>query len=141
MTGDRSRLKNFVNKFIRTVRFGNDHFGAIMDYGDYVIGDSVISRVYYVEGLGHNLFFVGQFCDSDLEAISAIEMLWEWRGIANLAFIQLGWVSRVDEMILARVSSGFAGEEVWEDIQVVPGFVGRERRLFGEVAVLSPQVV
>ncbi|GJS84293.1 hypothetical protein Tco_0750834 [Tanacetum coccineum] len=26
-----------------------------------------ISRVYYVEGLGHNLFSVGQFCDSDLE--------------------------------------------------------------------------
>ncbi|GJS22472.1 integrase, catalytic region, zinc finger, CCHC-type containing protein [Tanacetum coccineum] len=49
------------------VRFGNDHFGAIMGYGDYVIGESVISRVYYVEGLGHNLFFVGQFCDSDLE--------------------------------------------------------------------------
>ncbi|GJT08703.1 retrovirus-related pol polyprotein from transposon TNT 1-94 [Tanacetum coccineum] len=24
-------------------------------------------RVYYVEGLGHNLFSVGQFCDSDLE--------------------------------------------------------------------------
>ncbi|GKE81118.1 hypothetical protein Tco_1551118, partial [Tanacetum coccineum] len=47
--------------------FGNDHFGAIMGYGDYVIGDSVISRVYYVEGLGHNLFSVGQFCDSDLE--------------------------------------------------------------------------
>ncbi|GJU79558.1 hypothetical protein Tco_1281923 [Tanacetum coccineum] len=45
----------------------NDHFGAIMGYGDYVIGDSVISRVYYVEGLGHNLFSVGQFCDSDLE--------------------------------------------------------------------------
>nr|GEW77403.1 reverse transcriptase domain-containing protein [Tanacetum cinerariifolium] len=35
--------------------------------GDYVIGDSVISRVYYVEGLGHNLFSVRQFCDSDLE--------------------------------------------------------------------------
>ncbi|GJR61359.1 hypothetical protein Tco_1503521 [Tanacetum coccineum] len=27
----------------------------------------IISRVYYVEGLGHNLFFVDQFCDSDLE--------------------------------------------------------------------------
>ncbi|GJR09670.1 retrovirus-related pol polyprotein from transposon TNT 1-94 [Tanacetum coccineum] len=66
MTGDRSRLRNFVKKFIGTVRFGNDHFGAIMGYGDYVIGDSVISRVYY-EGLGHNLFSVGQFCDSDLE--------------------------------------------------------------------------
>ncbi|GJR86729.1 putative ribonuclease H-like domain-containing protein [Tanacetum coccineum] len=44
MTGDRSRLMNFVKKFIGTVRFGNDHFGAIMGYGDYVIGDSVISR-------------------------------------------------------------------------------------------------
>ena len=38
-----------------------------MGYGDYVLGDSVISRVYYVEGLGQNLFSVGQFCDSDLE--------------------------------------------------------------------------
>ncbi|GJU26464.1 integrase, catalytic region, zinc finger, CCHC-type containing protein, partial [Tanacetum coccineum] len=34
----------FVKKFIRIVRFGNDHFGAIMGYGDYVIGDSVISK-------------------------------------------------------------------------------------------------
>nr|GEW47416.1 retrovirus-related Pol polyprotein from transposon TNT 1-94 [Tanacetum cinerariifolium] len=53
MTGDRSRLRNFVKKFSKTVRFGNDHFGAIMGYEDYVIGDSMISRVYYVEGLGH----------------------------------------------------------------------------------------
>nr|GEU80071.1 integrase, catalytic region, zinc finger, CCHC-type, peptidase aspartic, catalytic [Tanacetum cinerariifolium] len=67
MTGDRSWLRNFVKKFIGTVRFGNDHFGDIMGYGDYVIGDSVISRVYYVEGLGHNLFFIKQFCDFDLE--------------------------------------------------------------------------
>ncbi|GJZ05435.1 integrase, catalytic region, zinc finger, CCHC-type containing protein [Tanacetum coccineum] len=44
MTGDRSRLRNFIKKFIETVRFRNDHFGAIMGYGDYVIGDSVISR-------------------------------------------------------------------------------------------------
>nr|GEV30351.1 hypothetical protein [Tanacetum cinerariifolium] len=34
---------------------------------DYVIGDSVISKVYYVEGLRHNLFSVRQFFDSDLE--------------------------------------------------------------------------
>ncbi|GJW52554.1 retrovirus-related pol polyprotein from transposon TNT 1-94 [Tanacetum coccineum] len=67
MTGDRSRLRNFMKKFIGTVRFGNDHFGAIMGYGDYVIGDSMISQVYYVEGLGHNLFSVSQFYDSDLE--------------------------------------------------------------------------
>nr|GEY03541.1 retrovirus-related Pol polyprotein from transposon TNT 1-94 [Tanacetum cinerariifolium] len=67
MTGDRSRLMNFVKKFIGTVRFENDHFGAIMGYEDYVIGDSIISRVYYVEGLGHNLFSIMQFCDSNLE--------------------------------------------------------------------------
>ncbi|GJX01909.1 integrase, catalytic region, zinc finger, CCHC-type containing protein [Tanacetum coccineum] len=67
MTGNRSNLKNFVEKFIGTVRFGNDHFRAITGYGDYVIGDSVISRVYYVEGLGHNLFSVRQFYDFDLE--------------------------------------------------------------------------
>nr|GEX36124.1 reverse transcriptase domain-containing protein [Tanacetum cinerariifolium] len=62
-----SWLRNFVKKFIRTVRFRNDHFGSIMGYGDYVIGDSMIFRVYYVKGLGHNLFFVTQFYDSDLE--------------------------------------------------------------------------
>ncbi|GJX34215.1 retrovirus-related pol polyprotein from transposon TNT 1-94 [Tanacetum coccineum] len=28
---------------------------------------SFLGRVYFVEGLGHNLFSVGQFCDSDLE--------------------------------------------------------------------------
>ncbi|GJW73961.1 retrovirus-related pol polyprotein from transposon TNT 1-94 [Tanacetum coccineum] len=66
-TRNRSKLTDIVEKFIRIVRFGNDHFGAIMGYGDYVIGDSVISRVYNVEGLGHNLFSVGQFCDFDLK--------------------------------------------------------------------------
>nr|GEU34383.1 uncharacterized mitochondrial protein AtMg00810-like [Tanacetum cinerariifolium] len=44
MIGDRSWLMNFMKKFIEIVRFRNDHFGTIMGYGDYVIGDSVISR-------------------------------------------------------------------------------------------------
>nr|GEU56028.1 retrovirus-related Pol polyprotein from transposon TNT 1-94 [Tanacetum cinerariifolium] len=70
MTGNRLQLRNFVKKFIRIVRFRNDHFGAIMGYGDYVIGDSVISRVYYVEALRYNLFSVRQFCDSDLKVAS-----------------------------------------------------------------------
>ncbi|GJZ27536.1 retrovirus-related pol polyprotein from transposon TNT 1-94, partial [Tanacetum coccineum] len=30
-------------------------------------GNVIISRVYYVEGLRHNLFSVGQFCDADPE--------------------------------------------------------------------------
>ncbi|GJR87609.1 hypothetical protein Tco_0211620 [Tanacetum coccineum] len=32
-----------------------------------LLGNVTISRVYYVEGLGHNSFSVGQFCDEDLE--------------------------------------------------------------------------
>ncbi|GJV70115.1 retrovirus-related pol polyprotein from transposon TNT 1-94 [Tanacetum coccineum] len=45
MTGDRSRLRNFVKKFIGTVRFGNDHFGAIIGYGDYVIDLEVCLQI------------------------------------------------------------------------------------------------
>nr|GEU78737.1 retrovirus-related Pol polyprotein from transposon TNT 1-94 [Tanacetum cinerariifolium] len=36
-------------------------------YGDLVQGTVTIKRVYYVEGLNHNLFSVGQFCDTDFE--------------------------------------------------------------------------
>nr|GEV48059.1 hypothetical protein [Tanacetum cinerariifolium] len=53
--------------FSGTVKFSNDHVEKIIGYDDYQIGNVTISRVYFVEGLGHNLFFVGQFCDSDLE--------------------------------------------------------------------------
>ncbi|GJW42041.1 retrovirus-related pol polyprotein from transposon TNT 1-94 [Tanacetum coccineum] len=67
MTGDRSKLTNFVNKFLGTIKFGNDHVAKILGYGDYHIGNVTISRVYYVEGLGHNLFSVGQFYDSNLK--------------------------------------------------------------------------
>nr|GFA54835.1 integrase, catalytic region, zinc finger, CCHC-type, peptidase aspartic, catalytic [Tanacetum cinerariifolium] len=67
MTGDRSQLINFVQKFLGTVKFRNDHVAKIMGYSDYQIRNVIISRVYYVEGLGHSLFSVGQFCESDLE--------------------------------------------------------------------------
>ncbi|GJY16149.1 hypothetical protein Tco_0386571 [Tanacetum coccineum] len=67
MIGDHSQLTNFVNKFLGTVKFRNDHMEKILGYGDYHIENVTISRVYYVEGLGHNLFSVGQFYDSNLE--------------------------------------------------------------------------
>ncbi|GJQ94980.1 retrovirus-related pol polyprotein from transposon TNT 1-94 [Tanacetum coccineum] len=60
-------LINFVWKFLATVRFGNNHVAAILGFGDLQWGNILITRVYFVEGLGHNLFSVGQFCDSDLE--------------------------------------------------------------------------
>nr|GEV36226.1 hypothetical protein [Tanacetum cinerariifolium] len=67
MIGNRSQLMNFVSKFQGTVRFRNDHIARIIGYGDYQLGIVTILRVYYVEGLGNNLFFVGQFCNADLE--------------------------------------------------------------------------
>nr|GEW40847.1 retrovirus-related Pol polyprotein from transposon TNT 1-94 [Tanacetum cinerariifolium] len=60
-------LCNFVEKFLGTIRFGNDQFTPILGYGDLVQGNVRINRVYYVEGLNHNLFSVGQFCDANLK--------------------------------------------------------------------------
>nr|GEV04225.1 hypothetical protein [Tanacetum cinerariifolium] len=67
MTSNLKLLCNFVEKFLGTIRFGNDQFAPIIGYGDFVQGNVTINRVYYGEGLNHNLFSVGQFCDADLE--------------------------------------------------------------------------
>nr|GEV66019.1 copia protein [Tanacetum cinerariifolium] len=67
MTGNRALLTNFVEKFLETVRFGNNDFAMIAGYGDVVIGSMTIKKVYYVEGLGHSLYSVGQFYDKGLE--------------------------------------------------------------------------
>ncbi|GJZ93464.1 hypothetical protein Tco_0665529 [Tanacetum coccineum] len=66
MTGNRSQFMNFVSKFLGTVRFENDQVAKIIGYGDYQLGNVIVSRVYYVEGLRHNVFSIGQFCDADL---------------------------------------------------------------------------
>ncbi|GKE56297.1 hypothetical protein Tco_1495482, partial [Tanacetum coccineum] len=60
-------LINFIWKFLGTVLFRNDHIAAILGYDDLQWGNILITRVYFIEGLGHNMFSVGQFCDSDLE--------------------------------------------------------------------------
>nr|GEW85221.1 hypothetical protein [Tanacetum cinerariifolium] len=67
MTGNLKLLINFVEKFLGTVKFRNDQIAPIIGYGDLVQGAVMIKRVYYVEGLNHNLFSVGQFCDADLK--------------------------------------------------------------------------
>nr|GFA39997.1 retrovirus-related Pol polyprotein from transposon TNT 1-94 [Tanacetum cinerariifolium] len=59
------KIKRFPNSTSLLDR--NDHVAAILGFGDLRWGNILIIRVYFVEGLGHNLFSVGQFCDSDLE--------------------------------------------------------------------------
>nr|GEY81905.1 integrase, catalytic region, zinc finger, CCHC-type, peptidase aspartic, catalytic [Tanacetum cinerariifolium] len=67
ITGNLKLLINFMEKFMGTVKFGNDQIAPILGYGDLVQGAVTIKRVYYVKGLNHNLFSVGQLCDADLE--------------------------------------------------------------------------
>ncbi|GKA51253.1 retrovirus-related pol polyprotein from transposon TNT 1-94, partial [Tanacetum coccineum] len=54
-----------------TIRFGNDHFAEITTMIRKIIVPRqitlMICHVYYVEGLRHNLFLVGQFCEVDLK--------------------------------------------------------------------------
>ncbi|GJS28328.1 retrovirus-related pol polyprotein from transposon TNT 1-94 [Tanacetum coccineum] len=59
----------------------NVYVAAILVSVDLSIRENIlITRVYFVEGLGHNLFSVGQFCDSDLES-----WLWHQR-LSHLNF-------------------------------------------------------
>nr|GFA53931.1 integrase, catalytic region, zinc finger, CCHC-type, peptidase aspartic, catalytic [Tanacetum cinerariifolium] len=67
MTRNLKLLINFVKKFLETVKFRNHQIAPILGYGDLVQGAVTIKRGYYVKGLNHNLFSVGQFCDADLE--------------------------------------------------------------------------
>ncbi|GJU75635.1 retrovirus-related pol polyprotein from transposon TNT 1-94 [Tanacetum coccineum] len=67
MTGNLKLLYNFIESYLGTVHFGNDQFAPILGYGDLVQGNIMINMVYYIKGLNHNLFLVGQFCDADLE--------------------------------------------------------------------------
>ncbi|KAI3735801.1 hypothetical protein L6452_15316 [Arctium lappa] len=67
MTGQKDMLTNFTEKYCGTVRYENDQFSPILGYGDIQRKNITIKKVSYVEGLGHNLFSIGQFCDKDLE--------------------------------------------------------------------------
>nr|GEZ73047.1 hypothetical protein [Tanacetum cinerariifolium] len=84
MTGNLQLLRNFVEKFMGTVRFENDHFAAITGYGDFVQGNLTICHVYYVEGLGHNLFLAAR---TMLIFSIAPEFLWA-EAIATACFTQ-----------------------------------------------------
>ncbi|GJT47489.1 putative ribonuclease H-like domain-containing protein, partial [Tanacetum coccineum] len=95
--------------------FRNDHMEKIMGYGDYQIGNVTISRVYYVEGLGHNLFFVGQFCDSNLKVafrqhtcfiynLESVDLLTRSRG-NNLYTLSLGYMMASSPICLLSKAS------------------------------------
>nr|GEU81077.1 integrase, catalytic region, zinc finger, CCHC-type, peptidase aspartic, catalytic [Tanacetum cinerariifolium] len=61
------RFPNLTFSLAGTVCFRNDHVAAIIGFSELQWGNILITKVYFVEGLGHNLFSIGRFYDSDLE--------------------------------------------------------------------------
>ncbi|GJQ93065.1 retrovirus-related pol polyprotein from transposon TNT 1-94 [Tanacetum coccineum] len=68
MTGNLKLLRNFIEKFMGTVHFGNNHFTSITGYRDYVQGNLTICHVYY----GDNLLTGSQ--ESNLYTISIFDL-------------------------------------------------------------------
>nr|GEU28844.1 hypothetical protein [Tanacetum cinerariifolium] len=105
MTGNIKLLINFVEKFLGTMKFRNDQIAPIIGYGDLVQGAISIKRVYYVKGLNHNLFSVGQFCAADLEvafwkSTSTSSQAWLWhRRLSYLNFDTINLLLKNDIVI------------------------------------------
>ncbi|GKC13781.1 retrovirus-related pol polyprotein from transposon TNT 1-94 [Tanacetum coccineum] len=117
MTRNLKLLCNFVERYLGTVRFENDQFAPILGYGDLVQGNVTIKRVYYVEGLNHNLFLGNDLLmgthRSDLYSISLQEtssptpicfmvnasptQAWLWhRRLSHLNFDTINLLSKKD---------------------------------------------
>ncbi|GJV35081.1 retrovirus-related pol polyprotein from transposon TNT 1-94 [Tanacetum coccineum] len=102
MTGNLSLLCNFVEKYLGTVRFGNDQFAPILGHGDLVQGNITIKRVYYVEGLNHNLFSKQPSSTSNLSSWLKHQptQAWLWhRRLSHLNFDYINLLSKKDVVI------------------------------------------
>ncbi|GKA22404.1 retrovirus-related pol polyprotein from transposon TNT 1-94, partial [Tanacetum coccineum] len=99
MTGNLKLLCNFVEKFLGTVRFGNDQFAPIIGYGDLNQGNVTIKWVYYVEGLNHNLFSVEITSSTPVYfmAKASPTQAWLWhRRLSHLNFDYITLLSKKD---------------------------------------------
>nr|GEX19036.1 zinc finger, CCHC-type, retrotransposon Gag domain protein [Tanacetum cinerariifolium] len=149
MTGNRALLTNFVEKFLGTVRFGNNDFAVIASYVDVVIRSMMIKKVYYVEGLGHNLFSVRQFCNKGLEVAfrkstcfvrneDGVDLLTDDCS-SNLYTISLNEVaSNSLTCLLAKASSS---EDSSETSQVQNGFCFKQASLSFHMDLCGPMRV
>nr|GEZ07805.1 hypothetical protein [Tanacetum cinerariifolium] len=106
----------------------NDHVAAILGFSDLQWGNILITRVYFGEGLGHNLFSVGQFCDSDLEVafrrnacfirnLESVDLL-SGNQTTNLYTINLHKMASASPIcLMARASSTKSKDEASEVIK------------------------
>nr|GEV20266.1 hypothetical protein [Tanacetum cinerariifolium] len=66
------RFPNSTFSLAGIVRFENDHVDAILGFDDLQWGNILITRVYFIEGLGHNLL-IGRAVISKDEALKVIK--------------------------------------------------------------------
>ncbi|KAJ9566395.1 hypothetical protein OSB04_002361 [Centaurea solstitialis] len=67
MTGRKELLSKYKEEYGGSVKFGNNELSPVVGHGDIVCKDITINNVAHIEGLNHNLFSIGKFCDKDLE--------------------------------------------------------------------------
>nr|GEV95658.1 hypothetical protein [Tanacetum cinerariifolium] len=123
------RFPNFTFSLAGTIRFGNDHVAAILGFGDLQWGNILITMVYFIKGLGHNLFSVGNRI-TNLYNINLHEMApaspiffmaratstksWLWH--QRLSHLNFDTVNDLDEMIS---SLGFQNSNIIRNICVL----------------------
>ncbi|GJZ09168.1 retrovirus-related pol polyprotein from transposon TNT 1-94 [Tanacetum coccineum] len=101
------------SKIVESSRTDCSLVATIMGYGDYQIGNVTISQVYYVEGLGHNSFSVGQLCDANLEVafrkhlcfvrdLEGVDLLKGSRSTNLLSYLNFGTINELAKQGLVR---------------------------------------
>nr|GEU90331.1 Gag-Pol polyprotein [Tanacetum cinerariifolium] len=93
MTGNLKLLCKFVEKFLGTISFGNDQFAPILGYGDLVQGNVMINRVYYVEGLNHNLFSVESTSSTPLCLMAKATPTQAWLRHRRLSYLNFDYIN------------------------------------------------
>ncbi|GKB31525.1 retrovirus-related pol polyprotein from transposon TNT 1-94 [Tanacetum coccineum] len=145
MTGNRALLTNFVEKFIGTVRFGNDDFAVIAGYEDVVIGSWTIKKVYYVEEevavpSSNTQWFSNNMVPnvneaSSIEPANIAQALkdadWTFAPVARIEAIRLflAYVAHKDLMVLQMdVKTAFLNEILKEEVYAGQplGFVSKK---------------
>nr|GFC40629.1 hypothetical protein [Tanacetum cinerariifolium] len=103
--------KQWVPKIIQLILFIVDSGCTKHMTGNLKLLCNFVEKVYYVEGLNHNLFSVGQFCDADLEDSTSSTSLclmakatptqtWLWhRRLSHLNFDSINLLSKKDIVI------------------------------------------
>ncbi|GJX62853.1 retrovirus-related pol polyprotein from transposon TNT 1-94 [Tanacetum coccineum] len=105
----RTKKPNVVpisTRYLKYVRFGNDQFAPILGYEDLVQENITINRVYYVEGLNHNLFSVGQFYDAELESKGYRVYNKRTRLIVESIHLRFDKIKEMSETSVANDTSG-----------------------------------